>query len=134
MDKAKFQDRKEWRTFGLGVTVILLGIAIIQMILGGKLAYYFLAGSIIFLLIALVLPVLLKPVYILFSYIGLILGWVMTRVILIILFYLVVTPISLISRLTGKKFLDLDFSKRRNSYWISLERKGQDKTQYEKQF
>lgn len=121
MDKSKFKNKKEWRKFGYGLTIILSLIATIQLIIGND-AYpylFFLAGAV--LLIGLVLPVLLKPIFVLFSYLGYSLGWVMTRVILTILFYLVFTSIGAIARLLGNQFLDLKINKKAKSYWVDRE-------------
>lgn len=44
----------------------------------------------------------------------------MAKIILIVLFYLVVTPIGLLAKLFGKDFLKLKFSENsEDSYWIS---------------
>lgn len=131
MDKAKFNDKKEWRKFGIGLCIILLVIATIQLIIGRELYPYFFSVGIVVLLIGLVLPILLKPIFILFSYIGFILGWFMTRVILSILFYIVFTFIGLISRTFGKKFLDLKFDRSTDSYWID---KNNEENNYQNQF
>ena len=65
---------------------------------------------------------------------ALILGSIMTRVILSVLFYLVITPIGLISKLSGKDFLDLKFDKSVSSYWIPRKKIIFEKANYEKQF
>ena len=49
------------------------------------------------------------------------------------LFYLIVTPIGLISRLFGKKFLDLKWDKQLSTYWNYRSDKP-GKENYEKQF
>ena len=41
----------------------------------------------------------------------------MTRIILSILFYVILTPIGLISRLFGKQFVELRWDKSNDSYW-----------------
>lgn len=63
-------------------------------------------------------------------------GWVMTRVILIVVFYGVVTPIALVARLFGKRFLDISYrAPSRQSYWHEREKKANtETTRYEKQF
>jgi hypothetical protein len=123
MDKTKFDNKKEWRKFGIGLGIILSVIATIQLIIGRELYPYFYGVGLIVFLVGLVLPILLKPVFILFSYIGFVLGWFMTRVILSVLFYLVFTTIGLILRLFGKHFLDIKFDKKADSYrwWLLSE-------------
>lgn len=79
-------------------------------------------------------PSVLKPLQKAWMTLAVILGWIMTRVILSILFYLVFTAIGGISRLLGKQFLDLKIDPSINSYWIKREPKTFNKSGYEKQF
>jgi hypothetical protein len=119
MDKSKFHNKKEWRKFGFGLSGILFIIASIQIFFGKSLYLYFYFTSLFILLVALTAPILIKPIFILFSYVGFGVGWFMTRLILVILFYLVFAPMRLIARLFGKGFLDLKFDRKPVSYWIS---------------
>jgi hypothetical protein len=134
MDKSKFKNKKEWRKFGIGLSIILSVIATIQLIIGRELYSYFYGAGIGTLLIGLVLPILLKPIFILFSYIGFVLGWFMTRVILSFLFYVVFTLIGGILRLFGKKFLDLKLDRNTGSYWIDKKSERLERKNYENQF
>jgi hypothetical protein len=61
-------------------------------------------------------------------------GAVMSRVLLGIIFYLVITPLGLAARLTGKQFLDLKFKEVKPSYWIERTRSKKVPSDYEKQF
>ena len=80
------------------------------------------------------LPFLLKPLQKVWMLIALLMGWVMTRVILTILFYLVLTPISLLAKATGKRFLDLRFKDPHAvSYWINKNTQAKSGELYEKQ-
>ena len=80
-----------------------------------------------------IIPIILKPIYILWMVFAVILGWVMTRVILSFLFYIVITPIGIISRILGKEFLDLKESKH-DSYWNHRYSEIELNQDYEKQF
>lgn len=73
----------------------------------------------------------MKIVYRLWMGIAFFLGWIMSRVILSILFYLVLAPIGFTAKLFGKQFLDVKFRNGRTSYWIPKEKK---RTDYEKMF
>ena len=134
MDTSKFNDKKEWRKFGIGVAAILTVIATIQLIVGKELFIYFYGIAAFFLFFGLLLPIIIKPVYILFSYLGFVLGWFMTRVILSILFYLIFTPIGLILKLFGKHFLDLKIDKKAGTYWLDKKLDTINKVNYERQF
>jgi hypothetical protein len=134
MDKSKFKDRREWKKFGIGLSIILTIFGTIQWLTGKSMfpMVYLTAG--IVLVSALLFPVILKPVFILFSYIGFGLGWVMTRVILSTLFFLVLTPISLLSRLVGKRYLQTDPEANGTTYWKSHEEQTASKKHFEKQY
>jgi hypothetical protein len=65
---------------------------------------------------------------------AILIGWFMTRIILSILFYLVLTPTRLLARLFGKQFLDLKMDNSKKSYWNYRESKELKKSEYERQF
>ena len=128
--------KKELGQFGLtiGIVVGLLGLLLWWF---GKDYYpYLLVVSAAFLLLGLTLPVALKPIQKIWMAIAVVLGWLMTRVILVILFYLIFTPIGVLGRIFGKSFLDLKFGKigNVNSYWIPKGKVELDRSQYERQF
>jgi len=50
------------------------------------------------------------------------------------LYYLVITPIGWAARISGKKFLELDLDRTKESYWMARERKQEGKKSYENQF
>ncbi len=118
MEKSKFNIKTEWKKFGIALGIILSIIATVLLIQKKSLFINFYGAGLFFIVAALVVPIVVKPVFILFLYIAHVLGWVMTRVILSILFYLVITPIGHILKLFGKKFLDMEFSREKESYWI----------------
>ena len=63
-----------------------------------------------------------------------ILGWFMTRLILMILFYFILTPIGLLGKLFGYNFLENNFNSSANSYWNLRDSKSEINQGYEKQF
>ena len=62
-----------------------------------------------------------------------ILGWIMTRVILSLVFYLIMTPIGLLTRLIGEDFLGLKKTDS-GSYWNLRDSNYETNQDYEKQF
>ena len=125
IDNSKFNNKSEHRKFAIGLAVILTVISAVQWYLHVAVYSYLLGAAGVILVVGLLTPVVIKPVFIIFSYIGFVMGWVMTRVVLSLLFYLVFTPIGLVLKLTGKKLLDTSFRDQRESYWIDRG-KGQD--------
>ena len=63
-----------------------------------------------------------------------ILGWFMTRIILSLLFFLVITPIGLTMRLLGKDFLGLKIKSSNESYWNKRDKENELNQDYQKQF
>lgn len=125
--------KSEARKFG-----ITLGIALGA--LGGlflwrdKAVYrYFFGVSGLLIVLALASPRSLIPFQRGWTRLGEGLGWVMTRVILITLFYALVTPLALVARLLGKDFLDMRFDRRADSYWIAKNIAGEREDRYERQ-
>jgi len=75
-----------------------------------------------------------KPIHIGWMKLAFVLGWFMTRVILSVFYYLILTPIGLILRVTGKDLLDKEINRDAKSYWIKREPAVSDKTRWENQF
>jgi hypothetical protein len=126
--------KDDLRKFGLTIGIVLILLGGLFYWRGKDFYTYFFILSAFFVLTALALPVVLKPIYMAWMSLAIAIGWVMTRVILILLFYLVITPIALITRLLGKNFLDRRIDQTMSSYWIAKETKKIEKKNYEKQF
>jgi hypothetical protein len=63
-----------------------------------------------------------------------ILGCVMTRVILTVFFYALLTPYGLVARLFRKDPLDLSWKRRKPSYWIEKPMAAPERERYERQY
>ena len=125
--------KEEIRKFGIVIGIILLIIGVI-LLWKRNIYYPMLMITGIFLLGGgLSIPIILKPIYIIWMIFATIMGWLMTRFILSLLFYGLITPISLIARLMGKKFIYLRWDKINNSYWNYRSNKVQN-VDYEKQY
>ena len=90
--------------------------------------------SILFFILALAAPLLLKPIYIFWMKLAFILGWFNTRLILFIIFYLIFTPIGLGMKLLGIDLLDRKIEKKKISYWIKKEITVFNPLNYQRQF
>ena len=126
--------KRELRQFGItiGLVLVLLGLWLLWRDKEG--GYLLLIIATLFLSLGLILPKLLKPFHKLWMILAILLGWLMTRIILIILFYLVVTPIGLLAKLSGKDFLNKKFNRDAQSYWIPRKAPSPEKRNYENQF
>ena len=124
---------KNIRSFGITIGIILFSVSALLYYYSEN--YYqillFIASG--FLWLSIIIPILLKPVYLVWMSFAVILGWIMTRVILSSLFYLIITPIGIITRLLGEDFLELKTSNS-DSYWNERDRSKELNQNYEKQF
>ena len=116
--------KKELRKFGLVMTVPLALIAGYLWWKGGGAYPYVLGAAAFFLLSGLLVPQLLRPIEKVWMKFAEIMGAIMTRVILSVAFYLMITPLGLVLRLMGKDLLHLRFEEGRESYWMPVEADG----------
>ena len=127
-------EKSDIRNVGITVGIILLIISGF-LLWKEKESYQIFSGiGITLSLIAIAIPSVLKPVYWMWMVFATILGGVMTRIILSLLFYIILTPIGLISRLFGRKFLELKWNHSQKSYWNMRTREIFNKNNHEKQF
>lgn len=127
-------DNKELRKFGLTIGIVLLIISALMFYYSAELRLHFGIAGLIVIVSGYLFPKILIPFQKIWMGIALILGFIMSRIILTFLFYLVITPISLIARLAKKDFLDLSINKSKESYWSYREKKEYTKVDTERQF
>jgi hypothetical protein len=78
-------------------------------------------------------PGLLRPVYVVWMALALPIGWVVSHLLLLVVYYLVVTPIGLLMRLFGYDPLQRRIDRTATSYWVAHEQAA-DPSRYFKQF
>ena len=125
---------KKLREFGFVVGGFLCAIGILSFWRGRGSFPYFLAPGIILVITGAVKPSILKPVQKAWMTLAILMGWVMTRVFLSVLFYLAITPVGLLLRLMGKDLLDEKLEPQKQSYWKLRPQTPRVPTDYEKQF
>lgn len=79
-------------------------------------------------------PTILRPVYLIWMGIALVLGIVMTRVLLTIVFFLVVMPTALVLRILGKDLLQRKIDRDAPSYWIPKKYDDPSPSRFEKYY
>ena len=127
-------EKNDLRKFGITIGVILLIIAGFLFWKEKESFQILLTFGITLCILGIAIPFILKPIYWVWMIFATILGWIMTRVILSLLFYIIVTPIGLIPRFFGKQFLELQWDKSKESYWNFRTNEHLKKENYEKQF
>ena len=127
-------EKSKLREFGLtmGCALAVLGALLLWRGRGHYIC--FLGASAVFFLLGLAVPVVLRPVEKVWMLFSRGLAFVMTRVILTVLFFVAFTPIGLLGRLFGKRFLNEEMDTACDTYWLYREPRGFDRSEYERQF
>jgi len=128
------ESKSDLRKFGLTVGTVLTLLGVVLFLFSKPSYLYFIIPGVLLLILGLTIPQILRPLNKVWMALALIMGWIMTRVILSILFYLGLTTISLLAKLFGKKFLELKIDRSKETYWIKRENKKITPTDLERQF
>ena len=134
MSKVKV-DKVVLKNFGITMGAAFLVVAIVIALRHGYAKLFIPALlSTIFFILAFAMPILLKPIYIIWMKFAFILSWLNTRLLLMAIFYLIFTPIGVGMRLFGFDVLEKKIKKERQSYWQKKEKAGFNPFDYERQF
>jgi len=126
--------KKALRKFGVTMGIVLNLIALYLYIINyGSFTIFAITGF-SFVLTGVLLPQLLKYLNIAWMSIAIVMGHFISGIILVIIFYIVLTPIGILIRLTKKDLLNLDFKKSEKSYWRIRDVDEKTKEIFEKQF
>ena len=130
----QISSKRELRKFGFTVGIFISIIAVVLLLTLSDLGIYFLISGITLLLLAILSPILLKPLFLIWMSLALIIGYIMTRVMLSLIYILIFTPVGLVIRLLRKDPLKEKFHPHATTYWIPKERKKFSPENAEKQF
>ena len=118
------------RSFGLVFFVLFLVIGLWPLINNNEIKIWSIAISVVFLVLGLLNSKLLLPLNKLWFKFGLLLGKTISPLVMVIIFFLVVTPIGYLMRMLKKDLLNLKFNNEK-SYWIE---KNEPKSKMKNQF
>ena len=125
---------RELRKFGLMVGGVFVAIGLL-FLLRHKSSYpIFLGVGSTLIGFGAIWPCALKYIYIAWMALAFMLGFVTSNVILMLFFFLLVTPIGFLVRLLGKDFLARKWDKQAGSYWIACAKETKTAATYERQF
>ena len=106
------------RSFGILFFLVFLGFGLWPLTKEMSPNVYLIIISIIFLTLGLLNSKLLSPLNEIWIKFGEILGRIIAPLIMALVYFLILTPISLLVRAFGKDLLGLKYLKQQNSYWI----------------
>ena len=105
------------KSFGIVFFIVFLIIAFWPLLNSNEINYWSLAISIIFLILGLANSKILTPLNKIWFKFGILLGNVVGPIVMGIIFFLIVTPTSIIMKILGKDLLHLK-KNNNDSYWI----------------
>ncbi|HEV3303942.1 MAG TPA: SxtJ family membrane protein [Planctomycetaceae bacterium] len=111
--------KKELRTFGLCALAFAALVAWLVFRRTGSVTVGVSIASVgvALALLGLAIPRALRPVWVVLMVVNYPIGWVITHVVMAMIFYLVVTPVGTIMRLTGRDPMERAFDRRAKTYW-----------------
>ena len=107
------------RSFGLLFFIVFLIIGLWPLKNGDNLNLYFSITSLIFLILGLLNSKLLSPLNKIWIKFGEILGVIIAPIIMALVYFVILTPVSLVVRVFGKDLLGLKFMNKQQTYWIN---------------
>jgi len=106
------------RSFGLLFFIVFTALALWPLTNKGEINFYLISIALIFLVLGLLNSKLLSPLNKAWIKLGEILGRVIAPIVMAIVYFLILTPISLFVRLFGKDLIGMKFNNDIKSYWV----------------
>ena len=106
------------RSFGLLFFIVFLILGLWPLKNFGNLNYYLVVASGFFLVLGLINSKLLSPLNNAWIKFGEILGLIIAPIVMAFIYFIFLTPVSLVVRVFGKDLLRAKFNKKIDSYWI----------------
>tara|TARA_Y100001970_G_C14111013_1_gene790863 strand:+ start:557 stop:934 length:378 start_codon:yes stop_codon:yes gene_type:complete len=106
------------KTFGILFFVVLLLVGLWPIINNENPRVFLIILSLLFLILGLLNSKLLTPLNIFWIKIGEVLGKFISPIVMFLIYFTILTPLSFLIRITGKDLLNIKYSKKK-SYWIT---------------
>ena len=111
------------RSFGLLFFIVFIVVGLWPTIKGEEANIYLILISLFFLIFGLINSKILSPFNKAWIKFGEILGLIIAPIIMALVYFIILTPISLILRMFGKDLLGLKFLKKQDTYWTKRKKK-----------
>jgi hypothetical protein len=127
-------DNREIRKFG-GIALVFFGFLSALGFFTNKPIPTYIFGSLTILGLGfIIIPSPLRPIYAIWLKIGHFIGKIVTTLILILAYYMVITPSALIKRMIGGRPLPIRPDKQKTSYWVTRAEPAQPKERFLKRY
>ena len=111
------------RSFGLLFFIVFIVVGLWPITKGETANIYLILISLFFLIFGLINSKILSPFNKAWIKLGEILGLIIAPIIMALVYFIILTPISLIVRMLGKDLLGLKFLKKQDTYWTKRKKK-----------
>ncbi len=118
MDKIKVSSN---RNFGIVFFVVFLIIALYPLSNQEEIRVWSLTISLVFLFLGILNSILLSPLNFIWHNFGLFLGRFVSPIVMGVVYFIVVFPTFLFIKLFKKNYLNLEYDKNKETYWITSE-------------
>ena len=119
------------KSFGILFFIVFFGFGLWPLTKGSGINIYLILISLFFLILGILNSKILTPFNSAWIKLGEILGKFIAPLVMALVYFFILTPISLIVRIFGKDLLNLKFFDKRKSYWI---KRKKDVGKMDKQF
>ena len=110
------------KSFGFLFFLVFLLIGFWPLFDNGSPRIIFFPVAVVFLILGLINSKILTPLNKIWIKFGELLGRIIAPVVMALVYFIVLTPISILVRIFGKDLLKIKFSNKINSYWIKREK------------
>ena len=107
------------RSFGLLFFIVFFALALWPLTKTGQINLYLISIALIFLILGLFNSKILSPFNKVWIKFGEILGRIIAPIVMGFVYFLILTPISLLVRLFGKDLIGMKFNNSLKSYWLN---------------
>ena len=116
-------NKKELRQFSqiMAIMLVVLFGLILPWLFGKAWPLWPWILAALFFVLGLIIPITLRPIYWLWMKFGLIMGWINTRLILGIVYFLFITPLGWLLKLFGKDLIGVKLSAESSTYRVQRE-------------
>jgi len=122
------------RTFGVVVGLVIMIFGLTPLLHGGNVRLWLLAPGAALLLVGALKPALLAPLNLVWFWIGKLLGMVVAPIVMMVIFFVTITPIGFLMRWSGKDSLRLRRRSDVDTYWIKRDGPGSTRETLKNQF
>ena len=112
------------RGFGIVFFFVFTIIALYPLLNNHEIRFWSLIIGFIFLFLGIVESTLLKPLNLIWFKFGLFLGQFIAPIVMGIVYFMVVFPTFLLLKIFKKNYLNINYERNRNSYWLNIKNKS----------